>query len=182
MDGRAYDVRVVRGTRLVLVLAVLVSGCTAAGPARPAPAPQASVALPAASCGSPVLTGPLPEWARGGFSFDGAGVPHVAGRRGDIMAILFGGTLSAPPAPDRNNKILWVSRPEVVLGDPLVIVARRDGAAGEVRREVAGGPGPSTVDLPEPGCWRLTLTWSGHSDTLDLTYVPGGPGASAGPR
>jgi hypothetical protein len=41
-----------------------------------------------------------------------------------------------------------------------------------VRRIVPGGPGPSLVDLPSPGCWRLTLTWSGRRDSLDLRYLP----------
>ena len=162
-----------------LLLTVLVSGCTSRDAATgPSPAPQQPAAAEPTACGSPVLTGPLPEWARGGFSFDGAGVPHVVGRRGDIAAILFGGTLSAPPAPDVSNKILWVSRPDRTPGAPLVIDARRDGTADVARREVGGGPGPSTVDLPAPGCWRLTLTWSGHTDTMDLSYAPG---PSAGP-
>jgi hypothetical protein len=38
-------------------------------------------------------------------------------------------------------------------------------------RQVEGGPGPSTIDLPDPGCWRLSLTWGGRTDTLDLEYV-----------
>jgi hypothetical protein len=41
-----------------------------------------------------------------------------------------------------------------------------------VRRIIKTGPGPSYVDAPSAGCWRLTLTWSGRSDTLDLAYVP----------
>jgi hypothetical protein len=29
-----------------------------------------------------------------------------------------------------------------------------------VERKVAGGPGPSTVDLPHPGCWQHAgLVW-----------------------
>jgi hypothetical protein len=27
------------------------------------------------------------------------------------------------------------------------------------------------LDLPRPGCWRLTLTWADQKDTLDLEYV-----------
>jgi hypothetical protein len=34
-----------------------------------------------------------------------------------------------------------------------------------------GGPGPSIVNLPSPGCWKLTLRWSGRVDTLDLEYA-----------
>jgi hypothetical protein len=36
---------------------------------------------------------------------------------------------------------------------------------------IAGGPGPSIVNLPTPGCWRLTLGWAGQVDTLDLRYL-----------
>jgi hypothetical protein len=47
-----------------------------------------------------------------------------------------------------------------------------------VMRQVTGGPGPSIVDLPAAGCWRLTLTWRQDPgrrqvrDTLDLAYGP----------
>jgi hypothetical protein len=51
----------------------------------------------------------------------------------------------------------------------------RDGTSEPVRRTVAGGPGPSIVDLPAAGCWRLALTWSGHTDTMDLVYRPPTP-------
>jgi len=74
-----------------------MGGCTA-----PGPAPNA--------CASTVDTGPLPEWARAGFS----GVTES--------------------------------------------------------RSVPGGPGPSIIDLPRPGCWRLTLTWPEHNDTMALVY------------
>jgi hypothetical protein len=152
--------------RFVLVAALLVSGCTSAGTEPETP-------VPATGCGSPVQTGPLPEWARAGFSDDGSGVPHVFGRRGDILGVLFGRTLSSPPAPDRSNKILWVSRVPVTPGGSLEITAQLDGTTETVTRTVAGGPGPSGVDLPAPGCWHFTLVWSGNTDTMDLTYVPG---------
>jgi hypothetical protein len=42
-----------------------------------------------------------------------------------------------------------------------------------VVRRVTGSPGPSIIDLPAAGCWRLTLRWSGRVDTLDLRYVAG---------
>jgi hypothetical protein len=159
--------------RLTVVAALLVSGCT-------------SPRVTAADCGSAVSTGALPTWARAGFSDDGSGVPHVLGRGGAIVAVLFGGTLSAPPAPDRSNKILWVPRTVAAAGDPLRITARLDGTTEAVSREVAGGPGPSIIDLPRPGCWHLGLAWSGNTEAMDLTYRPGPPalpgGGSAVPR
>jgi hypothetical protein len=172
--GNAGAGRVAGPVRAVVavVVAVLVSGCGAEAEPERAAEP---------ACGSEIRTGPLPEWARAGFSDDGSGFPHVLGRDGDLLGVLFGAPLRAPPAADRANKILWVSRTEVTPGDPLRIAARLDGGTETADREIAGGPGPSIVDLPRAGCWRLTLSWSGHTDTLDLTYTPPGPSRSAGP-
>ena len=167
-----------RAVRGVLALAVLMmAGCTADDPAptdRPVASPPASPAGGAAECPPEVRTGPLPEWARAGFSGDAA-VPHVLGDRGDIVAVLFGHPLHQPPLAGRNNKILWVSRAPVTSGEDLLIEAR-SGEPGDpestVSREVAGGPGPSIIDLPKAGCWSLTLKWSGHTDTMLLEYLP----------
>lgn len=161
----------------LLSVLLLVAGCSpAAEPASPSPAalPGSVVAAPsspAVGCSSVVRTDALPEWARTGFSWDGSGTKHVYGDRGDIMAILFGWPLTSPPAPDRGNKILWVSREPVALGDQLTITAVLDGTAERAEQTVAGGPGPSLVDLPRPGCWHVTLAWSGRTDTMDLTYA-----------
>jgi len=38
-------------------------------------------------------------------------------------------------------------------------------------RTVGDGPGPSIVDLPEAGCWKLDLTWGDHTDHLELAYA-----------
>jgi hypothetical protein len=71
------------------------------------------------------------------------------------------------------NKILWAARR--ANGTALWIRARRmagsDRVGAPVSRVIAGGPGPSIVNLPAPGCWRLTLRWAGETDTLDLEYV-----------
>lgn len=148
--------------RFALIAVLLLGGCTATD-TEPEPA----------ACSSDVQTGPLPEWARGGFSDDGAGTPHVLGRKGDIIAVLFGRTLSSPPALDRSNKILWVSRVPVTPGGSLEITAQLDGTSETAKQTVPGGPGPSGVDMPRPGCWRFTLAWSGHTDEMDLIYQPG---------
>jgi hypothetical protein len=86
------------------------------------------------------------------------------------VAAIFGYPLSAIPRPNGpNNKILWVAKTSFETGD-LVIDAKLDGTTVTENRIVPGGPGPSIVDLPQAGCWRLTLTWPGHTDTLDLIY------------
>jgi hypothetical protein len=139
----------------------------------------AAAAAPAGSsapaCHSVVHHGVLPTWARTGFSDPRPRLPHVIGRSGEIAALVFGYPLRAPPGKDRANKILWVSRRAVKpLSDLRIRAQRMEGrrrVGRPVTRVVVGGPGPSGIDLPAAGCWRLTLRWSGRSDQLDLRYV-----------
>ena len=128
----------------------------------------------ARACHSAVRHGVLPTWARTGFSDPRPRLPHVLGRSGAIAALVFGYPLHAPPLEGRGNKILWVSRRAMKPLSDLRIRAqlmrgqRRVGRA--VIRVVVGGSGPSGINLPSPGCWRLTLQWSGRTDHLDLRY------------
>jgi hypothetical protein len=110
----------------------------------------------------------LPTWARAGFSDPKPMMPYVLGDDGKIIAILWSRDhpLNAPPLKDQNNKILWVS-PQ--YGGPLLIHARLGDT--EVTRTVAGGPGPSIVDLPRAGCWTLDLSWGDNHDSLRLRYA-----------
>jgi len=130
----------------------------------------------AGSCASAVVYGSLPTWARAGFSPPSIAMPYALGAHGDIVAVLWArhDPLVTPAPPGRNNKILWVSK---LFGSPLEITARQlvgGTAVGAVqRRTVAGGPGPSIIDMPTAGCWQFTLRWSGHVDTLDLPYAAG---------
>lgn len=127
------------------------------------------------ACGSTVQKGPLPAWARAGFSAT-ARVPHVLGRSGAIVAILFKYPLQAPPPTGQNDKILWVSRLLYTWRATLRITAQRmketQPVGAPVQTNIKGGPGPSLINLTTPGCWRLALHWAGHSDTLDLQYQP----------
>jgi hypothetical protein len=126
-------------------------------------------------CSSQVRSGVLPVWMRYGFA-PNTRITHVVGQRGAIGAVLWNKPLNSPPAQHTNNKILWVPRHLSKSVAPLWIkMQKMDGnkAVGPpVRRIIATGPGPSYVDAPSAGCWRLTLTWSGRKDTLDLSYVP----------
>ena len=156
--------------KFAAALALLaLAGCTSNPPPAPAASPAPS---PRSGCASPVRTDALPEWARAGFSDDGSGTPHVYGDQDEILAVLFGAPLLSPPGPDRSNKILWVPKQPIERGGTLKIAATLDGTTVRADREVPGGPGPSGIDLPEPGCWHLTLTWSGRTDTMALTYAP----------
>lgn len=140
-------------------------------------APVASSAPASRPCAGDVSDGVLPRWARAGFSGPRPRMPYELGRAGRIAALVFGYPLLSPPAKNRANKILWVERHPSAAPTALWIHARRMSgtrAVGPaVTRVVPHGPGPSIVNLPSAGCWRLTLTWSGRSDTLDLRYLRG---------
>jgi hypothetical protein len=154
-------------TRFALAAAtagcVLATGAAAASPAAAAPP----------ACHPTVHDGLIPSWARGGFSSPRPHMPFALSRHHRIAALVFGFPLVAPPDARRSNKILWVSHARLVPGDDLRISAQRMRGTTSVgppkHRVVDGGPGPSGVDLPA-GCWRLTLRWSGHHDTIDLRY------------
>ena len=137
-------------------------------------APSTAQASPPA-CHSAMHHGVLPPWARTGFSDPRPRMPHVLGRSGEIAAIVFGYPLLAPPAKNRANKILWVSRRPIKPRDELRIRAQRmrgDKPVGKhVVRVIQGGPGPSYLNLPARGCWRLSLQWSGRSDELDVDFL-----------
>jgi len=121
-------------------------------------------------CVTKIEAGALPEWARTGFTGDGSGNPHVLSKNGDMLGVLFGNPLRATPAADHDNKILWVSKPPITMPSDFAIVASLTGTGETYRPKVDPAPGPSIIDLPRAGCWRLTLSWSGHVDTMDLTY------------
>jgi hypothetical protein len=130
-------------------------------------------ALTSDGCAGQPLVSPLPVWARSGFSPADMAMPHVMGETGNIVAILWAtrDALHSPPLQGRSNKILWVSRIPFVAPNPLVIKATLAGSTRRATVSVPGGPGPSTIDLPAPGCWTLHLSWSGHTDELKLRYV-----------
>ena len=100
-------------------------------------------------------------------------MPHVMGEAGNIVAIWWADrdALHSPALQDRSNKILWVSRIPFVAPNPLVITATLAGGGRTVTVSVPGGPGPTIIDLPTPGCWTFHLSWSGHTDELTLRYV-----------
>lgn len=100
-------------------------------------------------------------------------MPYVMGDRGDIVAILWADPPHAPPLATVNNKILWVAKTTSGTFTPLQIRATLGATGQTVTRQVAGGPGPSIINLPAAGCWSLSLSWSGHQDHLALRYASG---------
>lgn len=142
---------------------VALTGCTTATP------DAGTSSLDA--CASAVIDGPLPEWARTGFTPPDQSIAHVLGENGDIAGVLFGYPMQAPPGTERGNKILWVGR---VLDDgpqDLLIHGTSDSGA-TMDDSVAGGPGPSIIDVPSPGCWTFDLEWGSHADRVSVPYGP----------
>jgi hypothetical protein len=165
--------------------ALLVAACTSnthsSARSQP-PTTRASAAQPGtAQAGSAASNGcaeqppvsPLPVWARSGFSPPDQARPHVMGEAGNIVAILWADrdALHSPSLQDSSNKILWASRIPVDAPNPLLIRATLADGSRTVRVSVPGGPGPSIINLPAPGCWTFQLNWSGHTDELKLRYV-----------
>jgi hypothetical protein len=161
-----------RCAALVLLAILAGAGCSSSHPSSPA---VSLGAVPAAtgSCPAAITPRSLPVWARSGFNPPTQPMPYVLGARGDIVAILWADhdALHAPSLANRGNKILWVSRLSQQLPAPLLIRATLNGTGRTVTREVIGGPGPSIIDLPAPGCWTFNVNWSGRHDELDLRYV-----------
>jgi hypothetical protein len=154
-----------------------LTACSAGAPVATSPTTEpASAAATELPCTAAVVTGPLPAWARDGFEPPDQSVPHVEGVGGDIVGVVFAQPLHALASAGTENKILWVARPGATadsgdsLGTELTIRARLNGVGTTTSTTLAGGPGPSVVDVPAPGCWTVTLTWSGRTDTVALPY------------
>jgi hypothetical protein len=94
----------------------------------------------------------------------------VFSEHGDLIAVLFNYPPVASTDPNVANKILWVSHLQQQPMRPLRIEAALDGTKTSVIREIAGGAGPSMVNLPKAGCWHLLLSWSGHTDGMTLKF------------
>ena len=133
---------------------------------------------PTAECRSNVVTSEMPEWANTGFS-DGAIVPHVIGTNGLIVAVPFSQPLVATlEGEDPQNKVLLVAKTIPNGSAPMTIQARLNGTGDVVHRVRESGPGPGTLDLPLPGCWRVTMHWADQTDSVDLEYVANQPPTS----
>jgi hypothetical protein len=159
----------------IVLLAAACAGCSSSAPTAdsgsrsPSPVrPDAGVgstgAVPAASACAPLQTGAPPVWARGGFTGNSY-PPFATSESGDLVALVFGDPLSAPPAPTHDNKILWVDRSGARAMD---VTARVEGSDEVTHLQI--DIGPSIVDLPAPGCWHLDLRIGDRHDSMDLRW------------
>lgn len=181
---RHSDGSAVPGALLALLAAAVLTASGCSGPESSpsdAEATESTHAVVGSNAGGrcqPVVEqGPLPVWARKGF-LRGESQRHMIGDKGEIAAVLFGYPYHAPAAEGRANKILWVAKDaqgaaDLGPDDRLTIKARLAGTNEVATRSVAGGPGPSDIDMPKPGCWTFSLSWPGHSDSLDVEYLVG---------
>jgi len=141
-------------------------------PSEPPPVPGANYVT--GGCGPrPLLRGDVPSWTA---SANPPALVYVLGRHQQIAGFLFGFPLMAGHPEPFADKILWVVRSNR-HGAPLRLTGHPLNAATPVVRSswpANSSPGniyPSDIEVPSPGCWRFTLTWHRHADTVDLWYV-----------
>ncbi|HKE64958.1 MAG TPA: hypothetical protein VKB59_09975 [Micromonosporaceae bacterium] len=174
-----------RATAMLSGLLLIVAGCTGSpatprrdATAHPSPIAPTTAAPPTTNAGAAadapcqfkLRTDDLPTWARSGFRGPPWNAwPYAVSSGGDIVAVLFGYPFVAPEpsAAESQNKILWV--PKDPSAGELTVDARLVGTSqnadvGDISF------GPSIVDVPKPGCWRMTLHWLGPTETIDIMY------------
>lgn len=185
-----------RGLTLPLAVAacaVLVAACTAgripppatgtpaqrnsgtAQGGRPAsPPPVQGAAYTSGGCGAtPLLLGSAPRWAS---AANPPPIRYALAEGERVAGFLFGYPLMAGNPQPYSDKILWVvassrdGMPLRLTGHPLGAVKPvvsstwpADSTPGEIY--------PSEIEVPAPGCWQFSLSWNGHTDTIDLWYV-----------
>lgn len=167
--------RRVLGYAAILAMTATVGACASSNVGAASTTPSSPT--PTATCAAQLTPATLPPWARDGFSQPTQPVKYVLGDKGQFLAVVFGDPLRAPNPAGHGNKILWVVKPVTFphasnsgSSDNLLIHATLVGTSESVERVVPGGPGPSLIDLPKPGCWSLDLNWSGLTDHLALLY------------
>ena len=177
-------------TASVLVVALLLGAAACTGspvppatssrpPSSPAQSPTSSNPdgrrqIDTGCGGSPIYQGGFPNFA----AVNSPNSPYVISDAGNAVGYMFGFRLRAVNSDGTSsNKILWYVRlPRD--GHPLHIEARPRGRQAPVVQSdhpSGASPGeiyPSSVDVPKPGCWHITLSWGPHTDSVDLEYLP----------
>ena len=148
------------------------SPAAAGRPASPPPVQGAATAN--GGCGAtPLLLGSAPGWAS---AADPPPIRYALGKRAQAAGFLFGYPLMAGNPEPYSDKILWVvasprdGMPLQLAGHPLH-AARPVVSSTWPADSSPGAIYPSEIEVPAPGCWQFTLSWNGHTDTIDLWYV-----------
>ena len=157
--------------------AVVACGLASAAPATSSEQTEAS------TCGARVHQEPNPQLGTLSGGRWVAGSPRTSG----IVGYLFGGevvngrfavyTGGLDPGTRTSEKILWILPKRKRVGSRLVISGRKDGSTAVTYRrrlaeagsaQVPGYNYPSVLDLPVPGCWKLTLRTAKISATVSV--------------
>jgi hypothetical protein len=138
------------------------------------PPPVRGAAYTSGGCGAtPLLQGSAPSWSS---AANPPPIRYALTERGQVAGFLFGYPLMAGNPQPYSDKILWVvasprdGQPLRVTGHPLDATTpvvsstwTADSSPGEIY--------PSEIVASSPGCWQFTLSWNGHTDTVDLWFV-----------
>ena len=149
-------------------------GTAQAGRQLASPPPVQGAAYANGGCGvTPLLLGSAPTWTS---AANPPPIRYALAERGQVAGFLFGYPLMAGNPQPYSDKVLWVvasprnGMPLRLTGHPLraarPVVSSTwpaDSSPGEIY--------PSDIEVPAPGCWQFTLSWNGHTDTIDLWYV-----------
>jgi hypothetical protein len=171
------NLRVVAGIAALCLL--LAAACSSSQTPQAKAQRSASVRTFAGGCAGTVLTdAEPPKWSQGGWKVaKGTAwpVPWALGSGGDAVAFVFATELVAGGSPridGTSNKVLWVARD---YPPNFVVEGLPSDKSGRVV-SVAGGP--STVDVPTPGCWMFRLLWGTPdrpgSSIINLEALPAG--------
>ena len=162
--------------------ALAVAGVVACGLVLASPAASSRTAA-ASTCGARVHQEPNPLLGTLSGGRWVAGSPRKSG----LVGYLFGGevvdgrfavyTGGLNPGTRTSEKILWIVPRRKRVGPRLAISGRKDGSTTVTyRRRLAEASSeqtphhlfPSTLDLPVPGCWKLTLRTAKISATVSV--------------
>jgi uncharacterized protein YceK len=165
--------------------ALLLAGCggqsTRSDSTRSATSTSASTVAatqssdPAPCRPAPLHHGPPPAWTAAAWSDSSPGftLPYALSSGDTAGAFFFANPVRAGRPANPSNKVLWIVRfPR--NGNPLRITARFGADPALVVRAswpADSQPGeiyPSSLDLPRPGCWALTLAWGQHRTSIDV--------------
>jgi len=135
---------------------------------------RSATAAAGACVAAPIHRGAPPAWTASAWSSSSPGfrLPYSLASGNSAAAFLWVRLRAGDPS-NPTNKVLWVMRyPR--QGTPLRILARWGASAAVTARSswpADSSPGeiyPSYLNLPRPGCWELTLSWSSHVARLDV--------------